>query len=493
MFNKTAKHSVLRRLNFFLLIAIFFYGYSFLFLGAYYSHPNAEDLSLSANAKNHGILYSVIQVLVSYDGRYFTNILHAINPLAYGCISCYKFISVFSIVLPILCLSFFLRSISTTIRKLQIALLSSLFVLINCAISPSLVHQIYWMSSSFVYHYSWCFYLLWTGSLIRSLKTENKKLKYSWFLVSTFLLVCSMGINEMFLVINTLSLLAFLIYTWKYAKKDLAFLLPLLVSAGLSVLFFLSNPGIIKRIHSFETQHESIGPVAALLKSSSHFGQELFHYFSYLPFLLPLSILFLLCFFKDLKLNIKFSSYFLLIPFVMLHLALLAFYLPMGFETSIPLRIYTTIYFGFLLYFTIVVPLFFHDRISKILDVKYAQPIILVSLLILGTSFFLLPNNISLLKEDYLSGKMQKLDFLCKTRYALIQESKNKVEPCWKQAVIPALNNAPKSIYHQPDIKPNRTEPYWNAAFERYFLINEVLLEGDTVSLIENLQNQELP
>jgi len=495
MFNNSAQINILNKTNLVLLLAILLYGFGYLFIGAFYSVPNAEDLSLSANAKNHGLLFSVIEVLVNYDGRYFTNILQALSPLAFGCISCYKYITVFSIVLPIFCLSFFLSSIASHINKIQIFFLSALFVLINYAISPSIVHQIYWMSSSFVYHYSWCFYLLWTGSFIQVLKAKNSSSKFRWFLLSTLLLVCSMGMNEMFLVINGVSLMAFSFYVWEYAKTDFAFLWPLLASAALSIVFFLSNPGILKRIHSLETQQSGIRPLDSLAKTVSHFSQELLSYFVYLPFLLPLSLLFILFFFKELQLKMKFSFYFLLFPFVMLPFALLTFYMPMGFETSIPFRIYTTIYFGFLLYSTILVPLYFHSKISSVLQSKkqkFQNYLILVCLLILSASFFMINNNISLLKADFHSGKMKNLDAVSKVRYALIKDSKNNIDTCWKEATIPALSDTPKSIYHQPDLKANRTEPYWNQAFEKYFLINEVRLSGDTLSLLKTLQSQKI-
>ena len=67
--------------------------------GAWFSFPNAEDLSVSFKPRDMGIFYSVVQLLREYDGRYFTNLLHALNPLAFGAIEGYWLMPLLGIVL----------------------------------------------------------------------------------------------------------------------------------------------------------------------------------------------------------------------------------------------------------------------------------------------------------------------------------------------------------------------------------------------------------
>ncbi len=479
--------------NLVLFAIILLYGYGYLFLGAYFSHPNAEDLSLSVNAKNHGILYSVINVLVNYDGRYFTNILQAVNPLSFGCINCYKYITLFSIILPVFCLSFFLRSITDTLTFIPSILLSSLFVLVNYAISPSIVHQVYWMSSSFVYHYSWSFYLLWVGSFFLFLKKKDGTRKHTWYIVSTVFMICNMGMNEMFLVLNVVTIICGFFYILNHHRAKLLLFWPFAVNGLVAILFFISNPGISKRFNSLNESPINIVPT--LINSTVDFWQELIHFASYGAIILPTIILFFIHFAWNIVANKKLLRYLISIPFFTLHISILAFYFPMGFQANAPGRVYTVVFFGLLLYFTLVIPLIIQGKTKDLLQTKltkYKSTISFFCLITITSSFIFMDNNIGLIQKEYNSGKIKEFNTSNTIRYTLINEALKKSNSCWSAAVLPALTNTPTTIYHQPDIKPNRTESYWNQAYERYFLLNEVRLIGDTLLLLEHLQNNKL-
>lgn len=479
--------------NLVLFAIILLYGYGYLFLGAYFSHPNAEDLSLSVNAKNHGILYSVINVLVNYDGRYFTNILQAVNPISLGCINCYKYITLFSIILPVFCLSFFLRSISNTLKFIPSILLSSLFVLVNYAISPSIVHQVYWMSSSFVYHYSWCFYLLWVGSFFLFLKKKGKTRKHTWYILSTVFMICNMGMNEMFLALNGITIVCGFFYIFNYYRTNLIHFWSFAVNGLVAILFFVSNPGISKRFHSLNDS--PIDVIPTFINSTVDFWIELIQFASYGAILLPTIILFFIHFIWDLEANKKLLRYLISIPFIALYISILAFYFPMGFQANVPVRVYTVVFFGLLLYSTLVLPWIIQVKTKDLLKTKlpkYKSTISFICLIIIAGSIIFMDNNIGLLQEEYNSGKIETFNTSNTTRYAIINETLKKSNSCWSVAVLPPLTNTPTTIYHQPDIKPNRKESYWNQAYERYFLLNEVRLIGDTLLLLEHLQNDEL-
>lgn len=72
------------RLLVFTTVIFIFWAYCWFLLAAFFAQPNAEDLSLIANAKKDGILTSAAMLLNTYDGRFFTNILHGLNPLYLG-------------------------------------------------------------------------------------------------------------------------------------------------------------------------------------------------------------------------------------------------------------------------------------------------------------------------------------------------------------------------------------------------------------------------
>ncbi len=66
-----------------LILFIIMWCLGWLFTGAYFCNPNAEDLSLCAIPRDYGIVFSISNLLNTYDGRYFTNFLHGFNPLAF--------------------------------------------------------------------------------------------------------------------------------------------------------------------------------------------------------------------------------------------------------------------------------------------------------------------------------------------------------------------------------------------------------------------------
>jgi hypothetical protein len=47
--------------------------------------------------------------------------------------------------------------------------------------------------------------------------------------------------------------------------------------------------------------------------------------------------------------------------------------------------------------------------------------------------------------------------------------------------VVDSLINPPATIYHGPDISRNRKVNYWNMAYESYFGIDEIKIEGDSL------------
>ena len=59
---------------------------------------------------------------------------------------------------------------------------------------------------------------------------------------------------------------------------------------------------------------------------------------------------------------------------------------------------------------------------------------------------------------------------------------------CWRIAVLPPLENTPRSIFMAPDIKANKLEYFWNNAYEKYFNVDEIRLEGDTFFTQEAIQ-----
>lgn len=487
-----SKH--IRFTTYFVLAGVLLYGYGLLLTGAYFSHPNVEDFSLCATPKNYGIAYGIQDLLLNYDGRYFTNFLHAINPLAFGCIDCFKWVIAFNTLFPILCLYYFFRSLPSPLERINSALFAALLVLTNLAMSPSLVHQIYWMVSSFVYHYSFCLYLIWLGAILRFLKEKSIRKKWMLFVFASVILVADQGINEMILVINGASLLALLYYSYHLHKDSFNAILAFSANGLVAMLFFLSNPGISNRMDIIGTQAESNAFVKRTLKGISDYGLELFEFGTYAGLIVPLIFLFYAWGNKSNNNKLKWTLVLLFAGITTLLFTTMTFYLPMGHEPNTPHRIYTSIFWAMLLLFVLMGARLLGNVMSdREANVKTINILTLLSASIF-TAFILFGNhNLKQLKTDFSSGAMASYDKAMQIRYQLLAGASASNEECWSTASLAPLHNPPKSISHSPYIQPNREEAYWNEAYEKFFLIEEVKLEGDSQALHDFLQISPTP
>jgi len=266
----------LSMLGYSLLFAAAFWCVGWLGIGAYFCHPNAEDFSLCVIPRDQGILYSIINLLTTYDGRYFTNLLHAINPLAFNWLAGYKLMPIVGILLLLLAVWFFLETLFHSPSSKFLLLFSLLFTCIHFALAPSLPHDLYWMVSSFVYIYPWTFTLLWIGAYIRYVYAKNHRAELLWFCVTAIALICCIGMNEMFLVTNSVLLLVLLIWSWHSGQREFKHTLPLAIIGVSCILFFVTCPGISFRISQNVPEGKSFVNRNNLVQSVSDYIITLF-------------------------------------------------------------------------------------------------------------------------------------------------------------------------------------------------------------------------
>lgn len=442
-----------------------------------HSMPNAEDFSLTATPKNIGIYHSIENLLINYDGRYFTNLLHAINPMALGFLKAYNLTIVFGIFLSVLSVFYFLSSLNLSFKRLKVFQFSMLFILIGFATTPSLPHLLTWMVSSFVYLYSFCFWLLWMGTYFRYLNKDLSKFKTFYLILASLLLVLSIGMNEMFLVINTFSLLVFMLY-FIIQNHKLPFSLFILAAiALLSLIFFISNPGILQRVEYYKVDHSDKHYFEIFPRMFEHVLFEFKRWFlnSYLVLLFLIYVA--LNFKQNNIINTK-TSILLFISFTFINvLSLFAFYIPMGHEDLIPYRIYTS----FFLILQLVLMLFFIFYDFKIFKNKLLKPSFsFIILCLMAFSLCYSHNNLKLILKDFQSGIMTSYKNTMEIRYEITQAAASN-NVCWKVAILPKINDYPVSIFYNPDLPSNRQEEFWNLAYENYFMIQEIRLEGDTI------------
>lgn len=480
-----SKQSALVDCAYKLVLAVFcLWGFGWLLVGAYYCNPNAEDIFLTVDSRDVGIIYSVKALLASMDGRYFTNLLHTINPLAFGWIYGYKLMPVVSLLLFIF--SFFFLLTSFAGNRYFLFSITLLLTLVFIALSPSLPHQLYWMVSSFVYFWTWCFTFIWIGSFVRFIKSTENKVEISWFLVAIISMVCAIGMNEMFLIINGIIITIMLIYAVITSRIKLIKTIPLALTGITAILFFISSPGIISRMNKNKVENKNLVDSGLIIQTLSDYKDTVLHLFE--SGILICVILFMVAnaekiYDKMLNYKTKNILYVIAAFFLVAYLMNFAFYIPMQKEAGYyPARIYNSSILPIL----IALVFFFPFLIYKVLYKKnwyllFRNKIISPLILIVMLGFTLLSeNNISNIKTEFDNGIFQSYDNQMQKRYKILQRSNSEVE-CWKLAIVDKITNMPLTISSYPDIEPNRNPQVWNIAYEKYFKLNEVRLRNDTI------------
>lgn len=441
-----------------------------LFIGAYYSYPNAEDLSLANISRDEGILNAATRVLCTFDGRYTTNLLHGLNFLAFDWYYGYKWMPPIAISLFTWSCFFFIKSIFIKSISNYYAILSSLiFVCIFFTVAPTLQHSLYWMIASFVYLYPWIFLFFLGGFILKYMESE----KNIWFFLSLLFLFLATGLNEMFLVFNGVLISFLLVISFKKKKFFLESSL-LFIIGILSILLFITSPGIIYRINA--QNNESLIFTQLMFKASGFFLNATLNWLFKNVFIVFGGFL-IFYFLPERKIFLT-KKQVLLILIVAISTAFLmtfTFYLPMGYNFY-PRRVFSSLLPFFLL--SLVFIFIFIFKKKQVINSYFV--VCISSFLLLG--IFNSKNNINTIKEEYSNGILTRFKSKMDKQYYLLKNVK-RGEFIWSKVELKKLDSLPSVTAYGPNIEPNRKDYFWNEAYQIYFHVDEVCLEGDTVKV----------
>lgn len=441
-------------------------------VGSWYCYPNAEDLSVAVLAREKGIMPAALEVLVTYDGRYFTNILHGINPLAFDGYYGYKWMPAIAIAGFGLALFFLLKSVFPGRIKSGVALtIAFLITAIHLATVPSLPYHLYVMISGFVFMYPWIFIFLWIGAYVRFIHTN----KSAWFFIAIVLLVLSNGLNEMFLALNGVLSMVLVFYSFFNKKRRYASTL-LLLSYIASTLFFITSPGITHRFESFSGSRASVTVSDMLTSSLSDFVKTLYDWIVLQP-IFVLAAAWTGFYFSKLIpekfLSVKYSLAVLFCSLLLMYIMTMAYYIPMSVH-QYPDRVYGSVqplFFIAVIYvFASVISFFRTDNISWILCI------------LLMIFFIAIPDNSDQIKEEYQAGILDEFKNTMDHNYRILT-TKDASGHCWKKAEIKDISRIPNSISIGCYISPNRSSALWNHSYEKYFRKDEIGLINDTINI----------
>jgi radical SAM superfamily enzyme YgiQ (UPF0313 family) len=450
----------------------------FVFTG-YYTSPNAEDFSLAGMAKNYGILNAALNLLAQYDGRYFTNLLHGLNPLAFGWISGYKFMPLIGIALFILSLFFVLHEIFEDAKPVLFVTL--VIAVLYLSLNTSIVHLLYWMVSSFVYLWPWIFVFAVVGCYLRYQKNNSE-----WWYTGTMLFsILGIGMNEMFLPIYLL----FVVFLFAHdkIKNRLVFSnsLALILVITLCIIFFIFSPGIHVRVKNLGQAAAKFSTLQSLLIGIRHF---IYFFFNTLfnPVLISSGFVLMLCtqgskfHLQMQKISAQVKTKIILFIMLITVAMNVPYYLFMCSSESLPERVFSAsmlpmlIACLYLVYSVSIVSLkFLSSIISKV-------AIGALSFFVFVGCLFTTENNFSGILSEYNSGLLINFNAASAQR---LEEFKAKVliNNCYSKSTVSAIAAYPKYISLKVDIEPNRSLSHWNMAYEEYFQVDMVEMPGDTL------------
>lgn len=464
-----------------LLISIISFGYIILTIGAWHTYPNAEDLELSCASRDIGLVHSILGVMTTYDGRYTTNFLHAINPLVFNWIEGYSVMNILGVLLLNLGLYFF---ITLTINSGSpfAAFLYSAFITIMYMGCILCFATFYKMAGNFVYLYPNSFVLFFACSLTLYFKAQSTYSENIYFVLTAITLIAAIGFSELYLPFYSLLLMGILTYTWFRNKRLFKNFLPIFIVGIASIIFFVGAPGVT--IHLSGTQNNGIENSAApvLLNTLRRYGDTLNTTLKQPIFLY--SVIYFILLFHSKKIGRKTTMkgktiYGIMALTVAITLIMTAsYYLPKMDSSGYPLKIYTPILF--LLF--VAVYLFMCSAIKVPVttsNVRIWTSIRILLLMILLINLFQGNNYIALLYKDYENNKLQAFKIFMDNRTVMLKKSSQSTAK-YKTALVPALLECPRTVYISTDSETNRTISKWNKYHEEYFKLDEVSVIGDT-------------
>lgn len=471
---------VIKRASFAIIFCILFTGVFFISIGAFYSAPNPEDLSIAAGFKKMGISKNIFLMLLYNDGRYSTNFFHGVSPLSWHGHTSYFILPIFSFASFAFSITLFLRSILSNLNHINVVIFGIGISVLFFSTIESIGETLYCWGGTLVYVFPCTFSLLWISMVI----LFSKKKEISYLMIAAIFLFITSGFNEMFLAFTGINMAVLLGYSVLYGKQYLKYYIPL-IGVGLSgMMLMLFLPG------SWEKADTNNSIICQLMKidfwqffiAQHSKGLLNFYLNIWVWFYLFATVIFSSIFYSGQSNDtyIRQLRFVSIIMFLSTFFMAVIFYLPMSDGVSYPTRIYTPLYFVWFFstsIFLFSITLNFRNRISNCQRFEFLSGVLLILCLI---GILNSRSNYNLMFHEFISGAYHKFKSEKKQQFsALSNTTNNKKE--WKVAVITPLTTYPRTIYNPTEVEPNRAMINWNFAFEEYFEIDEVRLLGDTL------------
>ena len=410
-----------------------------------FAQPIADDYHYSFLGMQNDFWNEWKWQYLGRNGRYASNILVLLNPMAFHNLFLYKVMPVIQIVFTGISIYYFFRAISSRSFSRMITLNASiLFLLLYLFCIPCLAEGIYWHTGAVSYQSGICFLLLYLGSIVDYFNGKYFINKYLHPLICICLLLASTGFNEVLtlLIVSMHFIISgFLLIKKKKASPEwwVFFLISL---TGACIMIF--SPGNSVRSACYMEHYD-------LIRSLSFTGMQIDRFacdwISSLPFIFSTLLLAIVSiqykekFLPLWKLGVL--NPILLVIFLLWILFLCIF--PAYWETNIlgQQRTVNTAHFFFLLLWFISIP-GYANRLSEKIIIPHSInfKVQVIALLLVFITMASTKNGYDIFL-DLLYGKAEGYNYEMNERYKTLMNPDNK----GKTVYLKALHNKPKSIF----------------------------------------------
>jgi len=433
---------------------------------SFYTVPNLEDYAESIIP---GVWWHVKFLYLTYDGRFFTSFMFAaLNPLKYQHFTAYQWIPLVLIVSLFLSFFLFIRTFLFS-NKMNALCLSAIILSLYFIRNPNLAYSFYYMISSYVYMLPSILFIVYLSISYRLI--ESIQSNFPLLLLSSFLIFCIAGGNELYLI----PLLLWLMFLWfKNYRQDLhkhAELFALSIALFCAFFIVFTSPGTQRFVAENKTPITLNNLFDAANLSFNFTLQQLRSWYSCNLLLLFLSLL-IIYFFQSIDLNktanwsLRKSSFLFFLSFVLGLFIILPYTFAAGGKVSVS---YTQIYIIPYLYYTLIGVLFL-ATVSKHIPKLPRKKVISIGLLtfIILSGYLDKNNQIKLAYQDLISGS-------AKAYYNEVNEQISRSLKAPKSIELCFLKNKPRQIFS--GVYFNQETENFHLAYRLYYHIDELIVK----------------
>ncbi len=458
-------------------------------IASYYTWPNIETIGLCGLSRDLGILNGAVDMLNWHDGRYTTNIMHGINPLAFNWFMGIKLMPMIFWGLQWTAFLLWIHILySNSIFHYKKVAVSFIITAAHFAVSPHLKNEVFNISASFVYGYGFIFWLFTSAFFILYLKNYNNPKGVWYSILAMFFCVACVGSNSMYLFANYFVIVVLLYFFIN--SKNITLIkasVPYIITLLASSIFFLTSPGIEERAGAFESKHhfEHLDDLPGNVFNHIVYYFETYYFQNAFLILAGLALLTILNVRAEAAAFIeKHGKTLIMLAFLLFvggFFLTIPYYVFMGHKIVFPKRIFIPVSNFIQLGVWSVLLYLQHLYVNELKRKKIVLVFTCSTWFFL--SIFLMENNFSKIYKEYESGKLEAFDINYRKRFFELTQ-KTDVKN-WDVVFIDTLINEKNMIFYDTDIQPNRLTPHWNNSLALYFKRDEVRVKGDTVKITD--------